>query len=114
MKNPFQSDGSVTDQGVRMLMECRVPLPSTPDACDIYLCDITEEVTGSVPPEPPITTTRSTTTTTTAVINDNCTFIESANEAIFDTGEPYLNKMRTGIEILDAVSRKSIFIVFII
>ena len=80
-----------------MLMECRVPQPSTPDAFDIYPSDLPEKVT-----------------TTTALINDNCTFIESANGAIFDTGEPYLNKMRTGIKISDAVSRKFIFIVFII
>ena len=87
-----------------MLMECRVPQASTPDAFDIYLSDLPEEVTGSISPEPPIiisttasTTTTSTTTTTIAVINDKCTFIEYADGAIFDTGEPYLNSMRIGI-----------------
>ena len=50
-----------------MLMECRVPLPLTPDACDIYSCDKTEDVTGSNPPEPPIYTTTFTTTTSTTI-----------------------------------------------
>ena len=32
----FESDIEVTKSGVRLLLECRAPLPSTPDAFDIY------------------------------------------------------------------------------
>ena len=69
-----------------MLMECRVPLPSTPDAFDIYYTDINS------------TTSAQTTMTTTipSAINGNCSFVKSENGAIFDTGEPYLNRMRDG------------------
>ena len=54
---PTESDGSVTESGVRMLMECRVPLPSTPDAFDIYESSSIMMTTTTT------TTTRSTTTT---------------------------------------------------
>ena len=87
---PFQSDYSLTEQGVRLLMECKVPQPSTPDAFDIYgsQTDL-EEVTGG--PDPP-------------ELDGECTFVEDTSGAIFDTGEPYLNRMRKGINIWDAYS----------
>ena len=72
-----------------MLMECKVPQPSTPDAFDIYggqtpeIPDLEEVTGGPYLPESDI----------------ECTFIENADGAIFDTGEPYLNRMRIGIII---------------
>lgn len=69
-------------------MECRVPLPSTPDAFDIY---------PSTDPIAPTSTTPITTTTTTSIqISEECSFSEFDNGAIFDTGEPYRNNARKG------------------
>ena len=104
-----------------MLMECRVPQSSTPDVCDIYSCDIPDDTTGwrmtTTSSTPTVSTTstkptrRSTTTTPTTIttttadeINDECTFIESDDGAVFDTGEPYANKMRIEIYIQDTFS----------
>ena len=52
----FESDDIISKSGVRLLLECRVPLPSTPDAFDIY---------SSVAPTPVSPTTTATTTWTT-------------------------------------------------
>ena len=70
----FTSDGSYTRRGFKMNLKCDISTPTT-------------------------TTTTTSTTTTTAVINEECIFEEYDDGAIFDTGEPYLNRMRIGIHI---------------
>ena len=75
-------------------MECRVPLPSTPDVFDIYPSigpiapTSTTPITTTTTPPPP--------TTTSLQISQECSFSESDDGAIFDTGEPYSNNVREG------------------
>ena len=80
-----------------MMMKCDVPLPSTPDALDVYLNNI---MTTDYPTEQPTTTSSttmtSTTTSTTTQPGGYCQFYTAGNITIFDTGSPYLNDMRNG------------------
>ena len=117
-----------------MMMKCDVPLPSTPDALDIYLDNIettvhpteaategptegpTEESTEEATEESTEESTEETTEETTETITGNpnesagCQFYEEGNRAVFDTGSPYSNNMRPGY--IDGSKRKIFFFIF--
>ena len=87
--------------GVRMLIECKKPLFSTPDVFEIYPTpqyqdttypDTTAEITTTE-----ITTIDSSTDETTDFQTLGCQFHENDHGAIFDTGSPYSNHMRKGL-----------------
>ena len=109
------SDYSVTKSGVRMLIECRKPLFSTPDVFEIYSTLQTYPDSTGVPmtelpsttaiqtSADPSTTDHQTTTVfeTSAVVSEQnlprfsgCQFYETEHGAIFDTGKPYSNDAR--------------------
>ena len=92
-----------------MIMECKVPIPSIPDAFDIYpsfnphttthptLTYTTSTMSTTALPSTSTTSTFTTTASTTSIhISEKCFFEQSDNGAIFDTGEPYSNNARKG------------------
>ena len=85
-----------------MMMKCDVPLPSTPDALDIYLDNIETTVhpTAAATPEPTEGPTEQSTGESTEGTTPNeftgCQFYEEENGAVFDTGSPYSNNLRPG------------------
>ena len=107
-----------------MMMKCDVPLPSTPDALDIYLDNIettvhpteaategpTEGPTEEATEEATEESTEESTAGTTPNELTGCQFYEEGNRAVFDTGSPYSNNMRPGY--IDGSKRKIFFFIF--
>lgn len=108
------SDYSVVKSGVRILIECKRPLISTPDVFDIYYNSVTDipttdfsttaELPTTEPPttEPPTTELPVETTELpvelTTIQSPQCHFDKNEHGAIFDTGYPYQNYMRHGLD----------------
>ena len=109
VKNKFLrslfSDYSVVKSGVRMLIDCKKPLFSTPDVFEIYSNGSSIETTESSTTD--LLTTDSPTdgiTTTYSPIDQlsyfeslGCQFHENDHGATFDTGSPYSNDLRQGL-----------------
>ena len=91
--------------GVRMLIECKKPLFSTPDVFEIYsnFQTYTDSVTGAPTgiPTTDYTTTIDYITTIESSTTDfqtlGCQFREIDHGAIFDTGSPHSNHLRQGL-----------------
>ena len=100
-----------------MILECRTPLPTTPDAIDFYGGGnkLTTETHSTETHSIEVTTTNAATTnaaTTNEVTTDetatdaaatysadlgqNCFFSKNEHGAIFQTASPYSNNMRKG------------------
>ena len=74
----FESDGSVTERGFKMNLKCDLRSP---------------EPTSDIP--------EVTTDVTAVVTAGSCYFQDFGDNAVFDTGEPYSNSMRKGLNILN-------------
>ena len=106
----LMSDYSVVKSGVRLLIECKRPLISTPDVFDIYYNSVpttdfstTVELSTTEPPTTDSPTTEAPVETTelpvemTTIQSSQCHFDKNEHGAIFDTGNPYQNNMRHGL-----------------
>ena len=84
------SDYSWVESDVRMLIECKTPLMSTPDVFDIYHNSVT-----NIPTD--FSTTTELPDEMTTIQSSQCQFDKNEHGAIFDTGNPYQNNMRDGL-----------------
>ena len=82
-----------------MLMECRVPQSSTPDACDIYSSEIPDDTTGWPTTTTPTTTTIDITTTTTTINTRSFTSTTASTTSPTTTKIMTTTKTTTSISI---------------